>query len=226
FDKVSNYSKEDYRATERKNHLAEILKEKNNELSDLKYYKNTFVKDKKKIEPLKVQLTNYEKEKQKLSIEKKREDKTNLFLYELEQEYKKFYEDIYKYRLNLEKEILHNIEPKTIQYYNQINCHDDISELISSIKFKIKRGNYRIFIVNNEKKELNAHSSLSEGHLRSLGLSMMLAVAEKNQLPFLIFEDVDIAIDSDQRANIIEMMFNDSLLEDMQLIGRDVTRHC
>src|SRR5699024_5712188 len=87
FDKVSNYSKEDYRATERKNHLAEILKEKNNELSDLKYYKNTFLKDKKKIEPLKVQLTNYEKEKQKLSIEKKREDKTNLFLYELEQEY-------------------------------------------------------------------------------------------------------------------------------------------
>src|SRR5699024_350291 len=187
FDKVSNYSKEDYRATERKNHLAEILKEKNNELSDLKYYKNTLLKDKKKIEPLKVQLTNYEKEKQKLSIEKKREDKTNLFLYELEQEYKKFYEDIYKYKLNLEKEKLNNIEAKTIHYYNQINCHDDISERISSIKFKIKRGNYRIFIVNNEKKELNAHSSLSEGHLRSLGLSMMLAVAEKNQLPFLIF---------------------------------------
>jgi len=222
FDKVSNYSKEDYRATERKNHLAEILKEKNNELSDLKYYKNTFLKDKKKIEPLKVQLTNYEKEKQKLSIEKKREDKTNLFLYELEQEYKKFYEDIYKYKLNLEKEKLNNIEAKTIHYYNQINCHDDISERISSIKFKIKRGNYRIFIVNNEKKELNAHSSLSEGHLRSLGLSMMLAVAEKNQLPFLIFDDVVNAIDSDHRANIIEMMFNDSYLEDTQLI---VTTH-
>ena len=58
----------------------------------------------------------------------------------------------------------------------------------------------------------------SEGHLRSLGLSILLANAKINNLPFVIFDDVVNAIDSDHRANIIEMMVKDPYFENTQQI--------
>lgn len=74
----------------------------------------------------------------------------------------------------------------------------------------------------NESEEIDAFKRLSEGHVRALGLSMMLAVAEKEDKPFLIFDDVVNAIDSDHRANIIEMIFTEPVLRNKQLI---ITTH-
>ncbi|MHC0552581.1 hypothetical protein [Salinicoccus sp. CNSTN-B1] len=91
------------------------------------------------------------------------------------------------------------------------------------MRFQLIDDNYKIYVKNaQDDVEVDAHSCFSEGHLRTLGLSLMLAVAENNKVPFLIFDDVVNAIDSDHRANIIKMMFNDDYLKTTQLI---ITTH-
>jgi DNA sulfur modification protein DndD len=105
-----------------------------------------------------------------------------------------------------------------------INKFDSEVETIEKIVFhKEDSENYRIRVkFKNEIEEIDAFKRLSEGHVRALGLSMMLAVAEKEDKPFLIFDDVVNAIDSDHRANIIEMIFTEPVLRNKQLI---ITTH-
>ena len=63
---------------------------------------------------------------------------------------------------------------------------------------------------------------LSEGHLRALGLSILLAMAEKNNFPLIVFDDVVNAIDTDHRSNIIDLFFSDAYLRRIQMV---VTTH-
>ncbi|TWT05445.1 hypothetical protein FQV26_13510 [Planococcus sp. CPCC 101016] len=161
-----------------------------------------------------------------LGVLKEQEEKEvafNEFISNVEGSYKQFYEDLTKFKLELEKKQISNIEGKILEYYNLINKHDDLSEVVNKISFRLEEDNYRIFINKGTKNQvIDAHALLSEGHLRSLGLSIMLAVAEKNNVPFIVFDDIVNAIDSDHRANIIEMMFTNSFLKRTQQL---VTTH-
>lgn len=53
---------------------------------------------------------------------------------------------------------------------------------------------------------VNALDELSEGHIRVLGLSILLAKALKQKLPFIIFDDVVNAIDDDHRKAIAQII--------------------
>lgn len=169
------------------------------------------------------QLINFESDLEELKGLEENEKIFNKFVSDVEGSYKQFYEDLTKYKLELEIKQISNIEGKILEYYNLINKHDEPSEVVNKISFILEEDNYRIFInKGTENQVIDAHAFLSEGHLRSLGLSIMLAVAEKNEVPFIVFDDIVNAIDSDHRANIIEMMFNNSFLKRTQQI---VTTH-
>ncbi|WP_254619995.1 AAA family ATPase [Vibrio metschnikovii] len=71
-------------------------------------------------------------------------------------------------------------------------------------------------------EEDDAFCVLSEGHLRALGLALLLAVAKKNCHPIIIFDDVVNAIDTEHRSNIIDMFSEDSYLRNIQRI---ITTH-
>lgn len=146
----------------------------------------------------------------------------NALIRELQVEYGNLYRDLLQYKLSLEKARISGIETKAAEYYKAINDHDDEHERIDSILFDKVNDSYRIRIINADGTSQDAFSVLSEGHLRALGLSLLLAMAEKNKFPLIVFDDVVNAIDSDHRSNIIDLCFSDPYLKRTQMV---VTTH-
>jgi len=201
------------------------------DLEKLKAKKITLKNLKSDLEKLDLDLTNKNKFLDNFSSEKcvldqklNIENDQNQFLDKVENCYKQFYKDLIKFKTEEEKNKFEGIEAPATKYYQLINKFDSEVETIEKIVFhKEDSENYRIRVkFKNEIEEIDAFKRLSEGHVRALGLSMMLAVAEKEDKPFLIFDDVVNAIDSDHRANIIEMIFTETVLRNKQLI---ITTH-
>lgn len=151
----------------------------------------------------------------------KKDNEFNNFAKALEASYERLYEELTVYKQEVESENISGIEQSTLQYYNQINKHDAPSDVVSEIKFKQTNGTYRI-ILKMQDEEDDAFCVLSEGHLRALGLALLLAVAKKNCHPIIIFDDVVNAIDTEHRSNIIDMFSEDSYLRNIQRI---ITTH-
>lgn len=146
----------------------------------------------------------------------------NQLLRNLEAEYANLHRDLQDYKLTLEKARITGIEAKAAEYYRAINNHDDEHEQIQSLSFENDGSGYRIKITNVHGSSLDAFATLSEGHLRALGLSLLLAMAQKNKYPLIVFDDVVNAIDSDHRSNIIDLFFDDEYLSQIQMV---VTTH-
>ncbi|EPA99377.1 AAA family ATPase [Pseudomonas sp. G5(2012)] len=146
----------------------------------------------------------------------------NQLLKDLEAEYRTLYRNLLDYKLELEKARITGIEAKAAEYYRAINQHDDDHEQIASLRFDRQADSYRIKITNLDGSLLDAFAVLSEGHLRALGLSILLAMAEKNNFPLIVFDDVVNAIDTDHRSNIIDLFFSDAYLRRIQMV---VTTH-
>lgn len=146
----------------------------------------------------------------------------NAFIDQLQLEYGNLYRDLLRYKFTLEKARIAGIEGKAAEYYKAINHHDDVHERIDALSFEKTGQTYRIKILNADGSSLDAFSVLSEGHLRALGLSLLLAMAEKNKFPLIVFDDVVNAIDSDHRSNIIDLFFADPYLRRVQMI---ITTH-
>ncbi|WP_419795201.1 AAA family ATPase [Pseudomonas palleroniana] len=146
----------------------------------------------------------------------------NQLLKDLETEYRTLYSDLLDYKQELEKARITGIEAKAAEYYREINNHDDDHEQIQTLSFHKLADGYRIKMTNVDGSLVDAFSMLSEGHLRALGLSILLAMAEKNNFPLIVFDDVVNAIDTDHRSNIIDLFFNDAYLRRIQMV---VTTH-
>lgn len=146
----------------------------------------------------------------------------NSLIHQIQVEYESLYHDLLSYKLSLENARIAGIEVKAAEYYKAINAHDDDHERIDSVTFDKTSESYRIKISNSDGATHDAFSILSEGHLRVLGLSLLLAMAEKNNFPLIVFDDVVNAIDSDHRSNIINLFFSDPYLRRTQMV---VTTH-
>lgn len=146
----------------------------------------------------------------------------NHLLHNLEAEYANLYRDLQDFKLGLEKSRITGIEAKAAEYYRSINNHDEDHEQIQSLNFEKDGNAYRIKITDVNGSTLDAFAVLSEGHLRALGLSLLLAMAQKNNYPLIVFDDVVNAIDSDHRSNIIDLFFDDPYLSRVQMV---VTTH-
>jgi len=201
-----------------------------NSVNEIKSHLEELQKAKTQIETIKSglkeinnRLNSYNENLDLLKRKKQAEDNYNKFVKDVSNSYNIFYKDLINFRNKIEQEQIENIDHAVLSYYQAINRSDDPSEFVTEIKFILKDGNYRInFRTADSSLERDVHACLSEGHLRALGLSIMLAVAEKNNVPFLIFDDVVNAIDSEHRANIIEMIFNNKFLKKTQMI---ITTH-
>lgn len=148
--------------------------------------------------------------------------KFNDFAKQLEDSYKKLFAKLNQYKQGVESANINGIELATLSYYNQINKHDNPNELVSEVKFQQKGGTYRIILKMQDGREDDAFCVLSEGHLRGLGLALLLSVAKKNCHPVIVFDDVVNAIDTEHRSNIIDMFSDDVYLKKVQRI---ITTH-
>ena len=121
------------------------------------------------------------------------------------------------YALELPLEMAKDLSVKVQEYYNYINQDDAEFEMIENLALPTS-SNERILVKMRGEKFYDAMLILSEGHVRILGLSILLAKAVKSKVPFLIFDDVVNAIDDDHRDGIANLLTSHPDFADIQMV--------
>lgn len=114
-----------------------------------------------------------------------------------------------------------DLNEKTLKFYNEINKNDHPSDRLKSLRLPTAVGE-RIEIEFENGDTCDALQVLSEGHIRCLGLAILLAKITRDRLPFLIFDDVVNSIDDEHRGAIIDLILDPGEIGKRQLI---VTTH-
>jgi len=106
-----------------------------------------------------------------------------------------------------------------IELYNAFNRNDTDSELLSEVRLPITQ-NQRMEIAfkSNPESFFDALHILSEGHIRCLGLAILLAKNIKEESPLLIFDDPVNAIDDEHREAIRKTLFEDHFFSNKQIL--------
>ncbi len=132
--------------------------------------------------------------------------------------YKRLIRQLKLTRNQLPAKLSAGLSEKVKEYYNIINAHDPEFELLDSLTLPAKAG---AKIEIKFKKDSRTHDALyilSEGHIKVLGLSILLAKTINENLGFLIFDDIVNAIDDDHRSGIADLLLCHNDLKDRQFI--------
>lgn len=130
-------------------------------------------------------------------------------------------EKLLAYNTGLPLDLAADLNEKTLKFYNEINKNDHPSDRLKSLRLPTAAGE-RIEIEFENGGRCDALQVLSEGHIRCLGLAILLAKITRDGLPFLIFDDVVNSIDDEHRSAIIDLILNPEEVGKRQLI---VTTH-
>lgn len=132
--------------------------------------------------------------------------------------YRKLIGTLKSYRDQLPSKLAVGLSEMVQDYYNTINGHDPHFEIIDALSLPTAPGQSITICFQGDSCNRNALLILSEGHIRVLGLSILLAKAVKEDLGFLVFDDVVNAIDDDHRDGIAELLLKHPDLKDRQHI--------
>lgn len=143
--------------------------------------------------------------------------------------YTKIVATLKQYRSQLPSHLTKNLNGKTTDYYNAINSHDPKHYLAKEIKLPNQPNDGLIIVFNDDlEKEEDALVVLSEGHIKCLGLAILLAKAEQENVPFIIFDDIVNAVDDEHRTAIRDILTQHPQITSRQLIisshGQDFIR--
>lgn len=133
--------------------------------------------------------------------------------------YDRFLTEIRNYREQLPGGLMAGLNDTAMTLYNEFNRNDLDSDKLAELHLPLT-GDDKIEIVFRGRPgaRVDALHVLSEGHIRCLGLAILLAKAKSIESPLVVFDDAINAIDHDHRGGIREAIFeNDNFLE-MQLI--------
>ena len=130
-------------------------------------------------------------------------------------------EKLLAYNAGLPLALAADLNEKTLKFYNEINKNDHPSDRLKSLRLPTAAGE-RVEIEFENGDKCDALQVLSEGHIRCLGLAILLAKITRDRLPFLVFDDVVNSIDDEHRGAIIDLILNPEEIGKRQLI---VTTH-
>ena len=124
-----------------------------------------------------------------------------------------------EYKNKLPIDLVADLGEMTTKLYNAFNRYDERDELIERINLPLAQ-NEKLLISfkTSPEKQHNALHVLSEGHIRCLGLAILLAKNIKNNCPFIVFDDPVNSIDDEHRMAIRETLFKDDFFKDKQVI--------
>lgn len=133
--------------------------------------------------------------------------------------YRNFLTYIREYRDGLPAGLLADLNETTKDLYNSFNPLDHAHDVLADVALP-QRGGERIMVsfAGTPEQTHDALAVLSEGHLRCLGLAIVLAKNIKLGLPLLVFDDAVNAIDHDHRQGIRDTLFGDVRLRTKQMI--------
>ena len=122
------------------------------------------------------------------------------------------------YRNNLPAQLAEGLSDRVLDYYNTINGHDPDFEKLGWLTLPTAPEEKISISFKGDGRPHDALLILSEGHVKVLGLSILLAKAVKDNLGFLIFDDIVNAIDDDHRGGIAELLLKHPDLKNRQHI--------
>ena len=213
--------------------VAAVTKEKN----DLEKKLKRILIDKRKALDFKAQFKAFDKQEKEIknNLEKAKknllkqkilldEENSNNFINEKYWEgYQSLLQRIVEYSEALPLKLVESLEEKVLEIYNEINKNDFEGDKLASIILP-KTSNEKILIsfVDKPKLKLDALLVLSEGHVKCLGLALLLSKIITENLPLIIFDDVVNAIDDEHRSAIAELITSHKDISNRQCI---VTTH-
>ena len=130
-----------------------------------------------------------------------------------------FVKKLSDYKEGLPRKLIADLGDLVVKLYNAFNRNDASKDLLADIKLPMASGQ-RIEIAYRAKpdKFFDALHIFSEGHIRCIGLAILLAKNIKTNSPFLIFDDPINAIDDEHRSAIRETLFKDDYFKKKQII--------
>jgi recombinational DNA repair ATPase RecF len=123
------------------------------------------------------------------------------------------------YRDQLPGMLMAGLNDAAMNLYNEFNRNDLDPDKLVALHLPLS-GDQKIEIAfrGNPGVHVDALRILSEGHIRCLGLAILLAKAQSIQSPLVVFDDAINAIDHDHRGGIRETIFESDHFADTQLI--------
>ncbi|WP_416204081.1 AAA family ATPase [Xanthomonas euvesicatoria] len=138
---------------------------------------------------------------------------------QVKEAYESFLGLLRTYLATLPEQLMADLNEITVDLYNSFNAHDHADDLIHTLRLPLRGGApLEIAFAREPDRFHNALAILSEGHLRCLGLSILLAQNIKLKLPAVLLDDAVNAIDHEHREGIRMTLFGHSALKEKQLI--------
>lgn len=138
---------------------------------------------------------------------------------DIRKSYQQFVILLNAYRKKLPALLVENLGDEVVKLYNAFNRNDAPTELLASIQLPLAQNQkLKISYQNEPQKYFDALHVLSEGHIRCVGLAILLAKNIKEDCPLLIFDDPVNAIDDDHRQSIRRTLFEDDYFDEKQII--------
>lgn len=133
--------------------------------------------------------------------------------------YAAFIGAIEAYKDSLPETLLADLNDTTRDLYNDFNHDDHETDKLDRVVLPLRGGDRIQIAFRGAPGTLHdALHLLSEGHLRCLGLAILLAKNVSLDLPLIVFDDAVNAIDHDHRSGIRHILFSDVRLAAKQII--------
>ncbi|MFY9327456.1 MAG: AAA family ATPase [Georgfuchsia sp.] len=133
--------------------------------------------------------------------------------------YDRFLALLRNYRNQLPGTLMAGLNDVAMNLYNEFNRNDLEPDKLAALHLPVT-GEQKIEISfrGNPQVRVDALRILSEGHIRCLGLAILLAKGQSIQSPLIVFDDAINAIDHDHRSGIRETIFESDHFAQTQLI--------
>jgi hypothetical protein len=197
-----------------------------NELISMRDYREIIVRNDEKRENLNESIKNAEEDitnfeiKNIALIEAVKSERHDIEInLRIASAYKIFVQKLDFYRNALPKKLISDLENIIKELYNKFNNINSDGDLLASIHLPLESGNkIEISFISNPFNFYDALHVLSDGHIRCLGLAILLAKNIKQKCPILVLDDPVNAIDDNHREGIRRTLFNKELFTDTQII--------
>ena len=133
--------------------------------------------------------------------------------------YDEFLRLLRHYRSELPGTLMAGLNNLAMELYNEFNVRDAEEDKLASLHLPTTgNGRIELSFQGHPQLRVDALQVLSEGHVRCLGLAILLAKASSIQAPTIIFDDAINAIDHDHRQGIREALFQSERFANTQII--------
>jgi recombinational DNA repair ATPase RecF len=137
----------------------------------------------------------------------------------IKEAYDTFYRHLARFRQQLPGMLMADLNASALELYNDFNHGDRDEDKLGDLRLPLTGdGIIEIAFRGNPQRRFNALTVLSEGHIRCLGLAILLAKAQSIRAPLIIFDDAINAIDHDHRSGIRQAIFESERFRETQII--------